>query len=78
MVIIYDIYYSIFSYFINSFAAESGPLKTSQSKHPSPQESSDGTGTLKYRYVSGSWKRKLGSNNIVLATAIEQNDIFTC
>ena len=53
MNIIYDTKYLIFSYFINSFAAANGPLKTSQSKHPSPQESSDGTGTLKYRDASG-------------------------
>ena len=52
----------MFSYFINSFAAASGPLKTSQSKHPSPQESSDGTGILKYRYATGYWKGKLGSS----------------
>ena len=51
--IFYDTYYLIFSYFINSFAAASGPLKTSQSKHPRPQESSDGTGILKYRYATG-------------------------
>ena len=66
-----DTYYLIFSYFINSFAAASGPLKTSQSKHPSPQESSDGTGILKYRYATGYWKGKLGSSN-VLATTMKQ------
>ena len=53
MDVINDAFYLIFSYFINSFAAASGPLKTSQSKHPSPQESSDGTGILKYRYATG-------------------------